>query len=570
MNLPANFIMLINLSIKNFAIIDNLVLEFQPNLTVLTGETGAGKSIIIDTLDLVLGARADVNSIRMDADRCEITAIFDLTNFPQAQNWLKERELQSDGQECIIRRSFSRDGRSRSLINDSPCTQQLARELGSLLVVIHGQHEHQSLLRRDKQCELLDAFAQNQSLCNAVKNSYQNLIQTEQKFQKLSDLLTNRSEKMDLISYQLKELESLELQDNEMEALYQELKQLSNAEKITASCNAAFDLLNGENENKTAFNILYRVKDYLLKISDFEPQLSSAQQNLDNAISHMELVAEEIRNYLLNNDLNADRLDFIEKRINNLCDVARKHRVKPEELMKVYAVLQQEWSTLENALSEMEEVNKSVEDRKNIYLQEARKLSESRKIAAQKLTKMVTDKMQLLGMVGGGLNIVFKELSEKEYGANGLEQIEFFVRTNPGQTFMPLNKIVSGGELSRISLAVQVVTAAATHNASTLIFDEVDVGVGGKTAEVVGKLLQELGLVRQVFCITHLPQVASKGSQHLRVVKNIDANPVMVKLEYLQGKERVNEIARMLGGINITETTLLHAKEMLHGFTENG
>jgi len=555
--------MLTYLNVKNFAIIDSFTLEFQPNLTVLTGETGAGKSIIIDTLDMVLGARFESNTIRVGADRCEITAIFDLKNLPEAKAWLEEHNFNIPGDECIIRRTISTDGRSRSTINDYLCTQQLVRELGNLLVIIHGQHEHQALLKREKQRDLLDAFAQHQQLCINVKNIFADLSVAQNQLLNLRHNIGDREAKMDLLRYQLSELANLGLVAYEIESLHKELKQLSNAEKILTNCHAALSLINDENTAQTILNNLYRTQELLAKTVDFEPKISIIQQNLYNAVTQVELVAEEIKGYLDNTDLNAERLVFVENRINALHDIARKHRVKPEELLEVQERLLQELNILENAVSHLEQSEKLVQGLEKTYLQKAQQLSQNRAKEAKKLSLMVTNKMQSLGMLGGTFSVILKELGPKEYTAHGLEQVDFFVSTNPGQPLLPLNKVVSGGELSRISLAIQVITAAS-RAASTLIFDEVDVGVGGKTAEVVGQLLKQLGAARQILCITHLPQVAAQGKQHLQVVKNIDVTPVLVNLHYLNQKQRTEEIARMLGGINITATTLAHAQEMLH------
>jgi len=555
--------MLIALNIKNFAIIEDLAIEFQPHMTVLTGETGAGKSIIVDTLDIVLGARVDSEIIGHAKDKCEIIASFDITGLQDVSNWLTKQELTSDNNECIIRRSISHDGKTRSTINDYPCTQQLVRELGGLLVNIHGQHEHQSLLRNDRERDLLDAFAGHKNLCVQVASSAKELLVTKNELEKLTHSLQERDARLDLLHYQITELDTLNLVNGEIEQLEQELKRFSNAEKIIKHCQLARDIITNDREDTTLLSNLFRVQNQLEKIDLVEPAIQSSLELLNNARIDLEVVSDNLRAYLTTIDPDPERLNCIATRLNTAYDIARKHHIQPEALPNLHINLLQELASLEKAELDLEQLAKKTEQLEKLYHEATTKLSASRSQAAVKLGQLITEKMQSLGMIGGKLAVELLVNNKNIISHNGLEEIEFLVSVNPGQPLKPLRKVASGGELSRISLAIQVVTAETAPNL-TLIFDEVDVGIGGKTAEIVGELLRKIGLDRQVICITHLPQVAACGNQHIKVAKDLQAKTTTVSLNYLDNDARVLEIARMLGGINITNKTIAHAEEMLY------
>jgi len=555
--------MLLQLNIKNFALIDELSIEFKPNMTVLTGETGAGKSIIIDTLDLVLGGRADIDSVRLGAEKCEISAVFDLSSLNDAKNWLENNELAGeDTSECILRRSITSVGKTRSTINGNPVTLQQARELGGFLVNIHGQHEHQFLLKSDKQRDVLDLFAQNNQLCNDVKNAFLELNQARSEAKALQEAALDREAKLDFLRHQIKEFKDLVLEEGEVEALLVELKELGAAQQVLERCHAVLSLLSGSEEVVGLSKGLHDAKVHLEKILPFANKLKTALEFIDAARQNVGSIEEEIRSYLSSTNLSPERLHFVENRLGLIHDLARKHRIIPEKLLERQVALIEELELLENAKKRLEISQEYLQKLNAAYMFLANKLSQSRKDAALKLSKFVTEKMQILGMPSGEFSVQFKE--NPEPSQFGLEQVEFLVSTNIGQPLLPLAKIVSGGELSRISLALQVITAA-NNASSTLIFDEVDVGIGGKTAEIVGQLLAELGKQRQILCITHLPQVAVHGSEHLQVEKKVEDDTVSVHIASLNKDQRTQEIARMLGGINITAKTLAHAKEMLSG-----
>lgn len=544
--------MLTQLLIKNFTIIEELNLDLQSGMTVLTGETGAGKSIIIDSLELALGARAGIKTVRKNCERCEITVIFDLQNILSARKWLKEHDLESNN-ECIIRRIIDADGRSRSTINGIPCPQQLVRELGVLLINIHGQHEHQNLLKADKQLEMLDCFAGHDNLCNKVKNLYLNWQKVNSELQEIQTLTNDRDAQTDLLHYQIDELDNLSLEENELENLHQEHKQLLHSEQILENCRTALELISQNN--------LSTAQSQLAGTLAIDKKINPAYELVNSAIIHAEEAEYELRHYLDSIDSNPEHLQTIEARLNKIHDLARKHRIKPEQLPDLHNELKEKLQQINNAQSNLIELQQKSAQLADEYLNAAKELSASRLEAAQKLAEKITKQMQQLNMPQGKFKVELSFINNNEFTANGLERAKFLVAVNPGHPFQPLNKTASGGELSRISLAIQVITATK-DTTPTLIFDEVDAGIGGKTAQIVGYLLRSLGETAQVLCVTHLPQVAAQGHHHLQVSKNTTTDSTSAHIETLTGETRVQEIARMLGGIKITGQTLAHAKEM--------
>lgn len=554
--------MLTYLKIKNFAIIEELELEFHSGMTVLTGETGAGKSIVVDGLCFALGARADNSMIFYGKDKCEVTALFDISLIPNAKEWLLENEFVGDHDSCVIHRTFTYDGRTRVTINGYVSTLQLVRELGECLLNVYGQHEHQSLLKKDRQRDLLDSFASHSDLCESLKKVYRDLISEKGRLEKLRNTEEGAESKINFLRYQIKEIDDLNLANGEFDNLHDELKRLSNSESIISNCNTALNLINGDEEAKSVLSYLYASKDIIEKVSNLDPNLKSIVEPIETAILQAETAFDGIEHYISKLEIDPERLKDVESRLNLIHEISRKHRVKPDELQELCLKLREELELLENASLYLEQVEKSVAELESSYFEKARKLSLSRKKAASNLEKMVTEKMQFLSLEGGCFSVNFAANDNPSPYSHGIDQIEFFVRTNAGQQLLPLSKIVSGGELSRISLAIQVITASKT-TAPTLIFDEVDVGIGGKTAEIVGRLLKELGSEMQILCITHLPQVAVCGAHHLQVKKNISEKSLDLSIDYIEGEKRIAEVARMLGGINITPKTLANAKEML-------
>ncbi len=545
--------MLKHLYIKNFTIIRETTIEFSPGLTVLTGETGAGKSILIDALQILLGERADSASIKSNADRCEITAIFDISNNIAAQSWLKDQHL-NEGQECLIRRTISRESPSRSAINDRPCTLQSVRELSDLLVHIHGQNQHQQLLKSDYQRELLDDYAQHAVLCEKVRDIYQ-------KWHKANHALTlvesgDKTSQKEFLAFQLRELTELNLQANELEELDSEHKRLSCAEQWLTTFEQALQILTEKDQS-----VLYGLDSVDALLKDL-PDQTSVIGLLEQAAIQIREASAQLRQTGRNLEVNPDRLQWIEQRLAHIHDIARKHRIMPEELLPLQQKLSLHYQTLDQSEEHIALLKQQIADLTATYFQEAQRLSESRQKTAKTFSKEITAQMQTLGMPAGRIQIRLIPREDGVLHREGVERIEFLISVNPGQPFAPLTKVVSGGELSRIALAIQVVAAKKAF-LPTLLFDEVDVGIGGGTAETVGLQLKKLGERAQVLCVTHLPQVAAHGQQHLFVQKDRQDNGVDTKIYWLSLEDRVREIARMLGGVKITEKTLAHAQEMV-------
>ncbi|MBX9704901.1 MAG: DNA repair protein RecN [Gammaproteobacteria bacterium] len=569
--------MLKTITVNNFAIIDNLELDFNKGMTVLTGETGAGKSIIIDALQYTLGARADVGMVRHGCTRADLSVLFDVDSIPAALTWLQANEL-DDGQQCLLRRTINADGRSKQFINGQPCTQNQLRELAPLLINIHGQHENQSLGKKTTQQQLLDDFAasltitskRNQTkaldkfadhgaLLQEVQQHYQQWAAINQQLAALSDNGSDHSARIDLLSYQLQELEQVGVTTEELPQLAQEHKKLSVSDAILDDCTLA-DRLLADGNDETIRSLLNTCISKLHKHQQYDARIANSCKMLNDALIQIEESHHELSSYLEHVEINPERLQQIEARISLIHDLARKHRIKPEELPGKQEQIKQELDNLQHAGERSAKLLAEREQVEQRYQAAGAKLSASRAKAAKQFNQLVSDNIRQLGMPGGQFAVEFG--ARDTISQYGLEQTEFLVSANPGQPLKPITKVASGGELSRISLAIEVITAENT-NTPTLIFDEVDVGIGGGTAEIVGKLLRALGHKTQVLCITHLPQVAAQAHHHLQVIKTTDGKQTQTQLQALSGEEKVYEIARMLGGVKLTEQTLAHARSLL-------
>jgi DNA repair protein RecN (Recombination protein N) len=552
--------MLTHISIHNFAIVDHLELELNSNMTVLTGKTGAGKSILLDALGLALGDRADSSVIRTDSDRADINVTFDITNIPEASVWLKEREI-DNGEECLIRRTINKDGRSKGFINGQPFPIQSLKELGEMLVDLHGQHTHQSLLRKDVQRDTLDAFGVDAKLLSQLKASHKKWHGKKQELDTLLQLQTERSSKLELLRYQVEELDTLNLQENEIAELDQEHQRLAHAGKLLeASSSVLFTLY--DNEEGSLINLLQKTVKELDELQSIDENLKPIHTYLANANIQLEEGIHELRHYQSTLEVDPQQLDVVEQRMATIHQLARKHHCQPQQLVALHKILTKELLELENADIRVEHLSSEIDKAAADYTRLAKKVSAARLKAAKSLAKQVSENMQGLGMQGGKFEVQLTPRANDDINQHGMETVSFIVSANPGQPCQALNKVASGGELSRISLAIQVITAA-THGIPTLIFDEVDVGIGGGTAEIVGHMLRELGEQRQVLCVTHQPQVAVLGHYHLHVSKQTSKQAVDTNIATLTTEQRIKEIARMLGGIDITKQTLSHAKEML-------
>ena len=549
--------MLLTLHVKDFVIVDQLQLEFSPGFTVLTGETGAGKSIILDALGLLLGDRAEIAQIREGADRAEISASLDIQRLPDLKAWLSDNALSGDDGELLIRRLIDRSGRSRSFINGQQATQAQLKTLGEYLVDIHGQHAHQSLVRPDTQRGLLDAYAGATQLARDVRAAWQDWQQARKAREDAEKRLRESEVERERLTWQIGELSELNLQADEWPQLNQQHSRLANAAELAQSAQAAVDVLSDMDGN--CLSLLSQVQNRLGKLSGFDTRLAESLALLDSVDAELREVVYSLRDYGSSFDDDPQQLVEVEARIDALMGMARKYRCQPEDLPKKLQDWQAQLAALE-AATDQDALAVAEAAALARYRAQAESLSGRRRQAASELSARISTEMQRLAMEGARFAIELSAASEPT--AHGLETIEYLVAANQGSTLRPLAKVASGGELSRISLAMQVVISQVA-SVPTLIFDEVDVGIGGRVAEVVGKLLKQLGERYQVLCVTHLPQVASCGDQHWRVSKSSNDGRTVSRIAPLDAEGRVLEIARMLGGEDITATTRQHASEML-------
>lgn len=551
--------MLTHLLIRDLAIVSSLELDCTSGMTALTGETGAGKSILIDALGLALGDKAEVTMIRADCARAEIIAEFALDATPAARVWLTEHQL-GDGNGCILRRLIVREGRSRAFINGRAVTGTQLRELGNLLVDIHGQHAHQSLLRASSQRELLDAYGGHLPLAATVTAAFRDYRALDQQLKALEAASKERAARLELLAFQVQELDALDLTVAEIEGLDQEQRRLSHLERLQDTTGRV--LLTLAEAEPSIEDHLRAATTEIAELALIDPALAESRELLDTAAIHLGEAAASLRHYLDGLELDPLALETVETRLAQLHDLARKYRVFPNQLPDALNTRRAELDALEQADVTLGGLREARTAAWQTFMQQAKHLSAARVIAAKRLAVTVTDAMQTLGMVGGRFAIHCEPVPTERIGSGGLERIDFLVSANPGQPMQPLAKVASGGELSRISLGIQVATAECGP-VPILVFDEVDVGIGGGVAEIVGRLLRRLGASRQVLCVTHLPQVAAQAHQQLRVRKETLDGHTHTRIDPLDHVARVEEIARMLGGADITTRTRDHAREML-------
>ena len=551
--------MLTHIFIRNFAIIDELDLDLESGMTTLTGETGAGKSILLDAIGLILGDRADSNNVKHGADKADISASFDISQLKELQDWLTENDLENDD-ECIIRRIVNKDGRSKAYINGSTATLQQIRKAGEMLIDIHGQHEHQSLMRRDIQRRLLDDFSDHNDLLSDVRAAYDTWYESENKLNDLQAKASDRNERVALLKYQVEELEQLDPQENQYEALVNEHNQLANIDKHISTCANANDTLY-DNEN-SLYSVISQQINAISTLDSENKDLSAIVELLNDAQTQVSEAASLSKSYLNNLEHNPERLSEIDQRLNNVHEQARKHHVEPNQLFVIFTQLSGEYNQLTNAEESLGKLNSDRDKYKQAYLKLAKKISTRRSKAAKQLSEKITEAMQTLNMTGGVFEITVSQSEPLKCAAEGFDSIDYLVSANPGQPAKLLAKVASGGELARISLAIQMITAHQGH-IPTLIFDEVDSGVGGATAEIVGQHLRSIGNNCQVLCVTHLPQVAAQAHHHLQVNKTTTQSTTETSILLLDEIQKQSEIARMLGGIDITQQTLDHAQEMI-------
>lgn len=555
--------MLLHMQIRNLAVVRQLDVDFISGMTAITGETGAGKSIALDALGLCLGNRADVDLIRADAEKAEVTATFHLNEATSpGRQWLAEQELQDDEPSaCVLRRLITREGRSKAWINGYPVTVSQLKQLAPLLVNIHGQHEHQLLTRPEHQLSLLDAYARHQGLLDDVQNAYQTWYSLRKQQKQLLQQQSDVESRMQLLRYQVTELNEFALAEGEYVELEQQHKRLTNSAALLEDSGFALNAIY-EGEHNNAFSLLQNAVSRLEQQLDTDPALTEAVRMLKDASVQVEEAARELRHYQDNIELDDEQLITAERRVSQAVHLARKHQLEPSQLPQHHQQLLTELNQLESNQAESVDIDARVENAAAKYRQVATKLSESRKKAAHELSERIAKSMQQLNMPHGRFVIDVDHQAQAPATRLGTDEVCFTVTANPGQPLQSLAKIASGGELSRISLAIQVITSSQLTT-PTLMFDEVDVGVSGATAATVGKLLRQLGESNQVICVTHLPQVAAKGHQQLRVDKVTDGASTETHMVSLDQNARVIELARLLGGDEITETTKANAAELL-------
>ncbi|PTP62036.1 DNA repair protein RecN [Vibrio splendidus] len=551
--------MLAHLSVNNFAIVKSLQLELSKGMTTITGETGAGKSIAIDALGLCLGGRSDAGMVRQGEEKTEVSAAFLLENNLHATRWLEDNEL-LDGGECILRRTISKEGRSRAFINGSPVPLSQLKSLGQLLINIHGQHAHHQLMKSDYQMAMLDQYAGHLNLLKSTRNAYQAWRQADNHLKELRENSQQNQAQKQLLEYQIKELNELSIGEEEYEDLEQEHKRLSNSGELATTCQQAIELIY-EGEEVNALGILQSANNSLIQLAELDERLAELPSLLSEAIIQIEETNNELRTYLDSIDVDPGRMAYVEERFSKVMSMSRKHHVLPEELYKHHQDLLQQVEALDCSDEKLEVLANEVENQYQSFVAKSEKLHKSRTRYAKELNKLITQSMHELSMEKAQFAIEVNNTNTHP-SPLGMDNVTFIVSTNPGQPMQPIAKVASGGELSRISLAIQVITAQKVDTPS-LIFDEVDVGISGPTAAVVGKMLRKLGESTQVMCVTHLPQVAGCGHQQLFVAKNTKSGKTETQMHTLDEQQRVSELARLLGGSQITESTLANAKELL-------
>lgn len=548
--------MLQSLSIRDFVIVDLLDIEFSKGFTVLTGETGAGKSILIDALSLAIGARAEAGVIRAGAEKAEITASFFIANMPALKDWLQENDMPDQDDELLCRRVVYADGRSRASINGQSATIQQLREVGEFLVDIYSQNAHHSLLKLATQREIFDAYCGLSELAGKTALQYKTWQQLRQSRIEMEQNATQYADELAELRDKVRELKQLNFIQEEWDDLQQEHARLSNGANLLAGCEQSRALLS--EDEMSALRQLAATQHKLQSLRDFDPALDEALNTLDSAVIQLQETDRFLNRYLQRAELDPQRLVEVESRIQAIHAASRKYRLKPESMPDELIACESRMDVLNGFGSDGELIKQELAA-EQAYHALAVALSQSRKQYAPILSQKITAEMQRLSLAGGKFQVA---LTEQPPAATGLEQVEFLVAGHIGVEARPLNKVASGGELSRISLAIRVVTAEQA-SVPTMIFDEVDVGIGGGVAEIVGQLLKQLGANKQVLVITHLPQVAAQGAQHLNVKKIQKNQMTLSTIESLDQHARIEEVARMLGGVEVTQTTRSHAMEML-------
>ena len=552
--------MLLSINISNYTLVESLEIEFAQGTTAITGETGAGKSLVLDALRMALGDRADTDTIRHGKERAEITATFDINTIEAAKTWLDANDFNSD-ENCILRRIYTREGRSRGYINGQPSTMSQLQELGDMLTDIHSQHEHQSLLRKETHRRLLDEYANAEDLATKVAREYSAWHKVHIDLTNLLQRSDELDDRKDLLNFQVNELQQIDLTAKHLEQLELEQKTLANAEQIVQDSHNLLAIC----EQAEGFNLrdsLNRALSILANI-EYKPEaLKITEELLQGGLIQIEEAINEISHHIDRFEADPQRLQIVEEQLSAIFQLSRKHRVNPDQLETTLQTLEAELKNLIGGSENINALEAKLADLASSYEKSAKQLSSKRKAASKAMSKDINRQLQKLSMEGAELLVQLSPVNNSEYRSSGLEETEFLLATNPGQPHKMLAKIASGGELSRVSLAIQVV--AASHSTMpTLVFDEVDVGIGGSTADIVGQLIKQLGERGQVISVTHQPQVAAHAHHHYRASKVIEDNSAESLMAPLNQQQRVEELARMLGGAKVTKQTLSHASELL-------
>ena len=552
--------MLRNLQIRDLAIIDAVEIDLAAGLTVLTGETGAGKSMLVDALELIGGGRAGAEVVRAGAERADLSATVDISRVGgELRHILDEQSIAHEG-ELLLRRVIGSDGRSRAWINGQSVPVSVLRTVGELLFDIHGQHEFQSLMRSHAQRELLDAFGQLESQVGLVFAAHAAWLALMNRSVTAEAAASDRHARLDLLRYQVQELDAMRLTAGEVAALNEERQRIANGGRLAQAARSALEGLY-EAEPVNAHQLLARAAAALRPAASIDTQLAALQPTIEEAAARVQEIAHSLSHYLESLEFDPARQEEVERRLAGIEELARKHRVDPGELVAWHAALQRELTSMEHAAADIGALRTQVASALGAYQEQARKLSVARAAAARSLATAVSRHMQELGMAGGQFAVEVAPLEGAEPATHGADRVEFRVSTNPGQPPRAVAKIASGGELARLSLAVQV--CCARNSAPCMVFDEVDAGIGGAVAEIVGRELRGLGAAGQALCVTHLAQVACQGHQHLRVAKLTDGRTTRISVMPLTGEARIEEVARMLGGLEVTARARAHALEML-------
>ncbi|MGJ8526781.1 DNA repair protein RecN [Halomonadaceae bacterium LMG 33818] len=552
--------MLTQLTIRNYVIVDHLELDFRQGMTAITGETGAGKSILLDALSLCLGGRYEAGSVKQGEEKAELSACFDVSRLPAAQAWLNARELEADT--CILRRVITSSGRSKAWINGSPCTLADLKALSDHLIDIHAQHAHQSLLREQQHQALLDEYAGIGSDVEKLSQIYHRWSKARQRLKTAQQTDSEANAKRQLLRYQVEELDELALQEGELEQLEHEQTQLAHAEQAQMQTQQALNFCDDDEQGATT--LIAQARQALESLPELNnPAIASALALLSEAGIQLDEASSELSHYLNSAELDPERLNQVESRLASVHQIARKHHIMPEEIISFAQHLRDQLAQLEPGEEDLEALTQEVRQLRDDWRTLAQSISQQRYSHATTLAQRIQEQLVYLGMEKScfEVSVTQRDAAHPE----GMDHVTFLFSANPGQPPRPLHKVASGGELSRISLAIQVV-AAAHSTIPTLVFDEVDVGISGATAEIVGQLLRELGQTgAQLLCITHLPQVAAQAHQHLHIEKQKDDTSTHTHMALLDESGRIRELARMLGGIHLSERTLAHAHEMLQG-----